>query len=108
MSLRRLAVQRDANEPAIVAALEAVGATVTRLNMRDVPDLLVGFRRENYLLEVKRPAGKRGGTSDDGQRLSEGQEIWHCTWRGRTPAVVRTPEEALIAIGAINREEQGE
>ncbi len=55
------------------------------------PDLLVGFRGETYLLEVKSPKG----------RLEDSQVTWHADWRGRPVAVVRTPTEALRAIGAL-------
>lgn len=99
MSLRRLAIRRDANEGPIVDALLAAGATVLRLNMKDVPDLLVGFRGRNVLMEIKNPPGPKGGTSADGQHLSFDQHAWHLAWRGLTPVVVRTPAEALRAIG---------
>lgn len=56
----RRAAKRDANELAIVEALETCGCTVRRLNDADLPDLVVwrpawgSFVR---LLEVKSPAG---------------------------------------------------
>ncbi len=97
----RRAAKRDANEWAIVDALRAVGATVLRLNDSDCPDLLVGFHGVNFLMETKRPPGKRGGTSADGQHLSEGQAAWHAAWGGLRPVVVRTPGEALAVIGVV-------
>ena len=51
----RYDAKRDANEPEIVEALEAVGAKVLRL---DDVDLLVGYRDRLYLLEVKTPTGR--------------------------------------------------
>lgn len=93
----RRAAKRDANEAAIVTALEAVGATVERLSAKDAPDLLVGYRGVNVLLEVKRPAGKRGGTSH--RDLLPGQAAWHAGWRGAAPVVARTVADALAAIG---------
>lgn len=103
------AVHRDKAEPAIIAALEAVGASVEQL---DVVDLLVGFRNENHLLEVKTPGEvrvykerRKDGTLQTaniaGGKLSDSQQRWHGRWRGRKPVVVYTPEEALRAIGAI-------
>lgn len=90
----------------MVDALERVGATVERLSAKDAPDLLVGFRGVNTLLEVKQPAGKRGGTSH--RDLLPGQAEWHAAWRGAAPVVVRTAEEALAAIGVyVNPERQG-
>jgi hypothetical protein len=101
MSIHRRAARRDANEAEIIAALRAVGATVQQLSGEDVPDLLVGFRGVDYLVEVKMPLGPKGGASD--RVLSEGQATWHAAWRGRPPVVVRAVEEALAAIGAVAR-----
>jgi hypothetical protein len=100
MSLNRRAAQRDKNEPEIVAALRTAGATVLHLSIRDAPDLLVGYLGNNFLLEVKQPAGPRGGTKHNHAELSEDQAAWHETWLGRTPVVVRSVAEALAAIGA--------
>lgn len=59
MSIRRHAARRDANEPAIVDALEAIGVFVRRLSEPGLPDLLCYHPREGIrLLEVKMPAGK--------------------------------------------------
>lgn len=91
------AKRRDPNEAAIVAALRKAGATVTPLH---VPvDLLVGYRGKNYLLEVKRPPGKSGGTSESGQRLNPNQRKFFDEWAGQV-RVVTSASEALLAIGA--------
>ena len=83
--------KRDANEPAIIKALEAVGATVEQIPTgKGVCDLLVGYWFRNYLLEVKIPKGK----------LNKVQKVWHSEWKGQK-CVVYTPEDALRAIGAI-------
>lgn len=90
MSPRR-AARIDKNQPEIVQALRAVGASVEPLHAvgSGVPDLLVGYRGANYLLEVK---GTRG-------RLTKHQVPWHDGWRGQV-CVVRTVSEAFEAIGA--------
>ncbi len=101
MALSRYANQRDANEQLIVDALVGVGASVERL---DTPlDLLVGFRGVNYLLEVKLPLGPRGGKS--GSSLTSDQVTFFRTWRGQR-CVVRSWNEALMAIGAMGRAEE--
>lgn len=93
MSLYRRAARRDIAEPAIVAALERVGADVTRLSIKDEPDLLVGYHGILRLLEVK--TGKRKPTLKQAARMAELK-------RKHLPvAVARTPEDALQAIGAI-------
>lgn len=89
----RRAQRRDANEPAIIEALQAVGCTVEQLSLEDGPDLLVGRLGLNYLLEVKRPA----------EDLSDGQGDWHRDWNGQR-ATVHTPSEALAAIGFGGRD----
>ena len=89
-SLTRLAARRDENEAAIVQALRKAGATVELLSATNIPDLIVGYRGQNYLLEVKTEKGK----------LKEGQKNWASHWRGQH-AVVRTVDEALQVIGAI-------
>ena len=84
----------DANQARIVAALRAAGATVTLLHEvgGGCPDLLVGFRGQNFLLEVKNPETKGF--------LTESQYQWHDAWRGWA-MVVENETEALVAVGAI-------
>ncbi len=86
----------DANQQAIIDALRAAGATVHSLHRvgGGCPDLLVGFRGQNYLLEVKNP--------DTYGRLGKKQLAWHKEWRGSV-ATVWDVEEALVAIGAIEQ-----
>lgn len=90
----RRAAHTDANQTAIVAALRKVGAKVTSLAAvgGGVPDLLVGFRGVNVLLEVKNPE-----QSKRDQRLRKSQREFHATWPGKV-AVVRTAEEAVLAV----------
>ena len=92
------AQQRDVNEPAIIAALEAVGASVDPLpggNGR--PDLLVGFRQQNFLLEIKNPEA-----DSDKRRLNALQKKWHANWQGRAH-LVETVEQALLVVGAVKQ-----
>lgn len=93
MSIHRRAAKRDGNETEIKNALKAVGASVVTISAKGVCDLLVGFRGVNYLLETK---NKRGKLTPDQETFFEG-------WQGQA-AVVRTVEDALVAIGAMNRE----
>ena len=93
-SPRRYAVSRvqsDANHGAIAHALRQCGASVVDLRAvgAGVPDLLVGYRGASWLLEVKTDAGK----------LRESQDVFAATWRGGPVVVVRSPAEALVAIG---------
>lgn len=99
MSIHRRDAKRDMNEAPIVEALIAAGASVTRLSDKGVPDLLVGYGGRTCLLEVKAPAGERGGQKRGAAGLTEEQRGWWATWLGDPPVIVHTPEEALRAIG---------
>lgn len=93
----RRAAAVDANQPEIVAALRKAGATVQPLHGvgEGCPDLLVGYRGKNWLLEVKdvnKPPSKK--------KLNERQVEWHDGWKGHV-ATVETSGAALAVIGAI-------
>lgn len=93
----RRAAKVDRNQPEIIRCLRRAGAEVEPLHAvgKGCPDLLVGFRGMNYLLEVKdgeKPPSKRTLTPD--------QIVWHEKWRGQKE-VVKNVEEALKAIKAL-------
>lgn len=83
----------DNNQAEIISTLRKVGASVQTLHEvgRGVPDILVGYRHANYLLEVKSSKGK----------LNARQCEWHQSWNGHV-FVVHNSWEALEAIGAVN------
>ncbi len=92
--LVRRAAKIDQNQTEIIEGLRAIGATVEVLSAvgRGCPDILVGWRGQNTLLELKndkKPPSQR--------RLTEDQVIWHATWRGQV-AVVKTLIEAIEAL----------
>jgi hypothetical protein len=95
--------RRDPGEAPIVAALRAAGCLVKQLSETDLPDLLVGLRGRFVLVEVKEPAGPKGGTSKKGQKLREGQRIFAMTCHalGLPVHVAHSPEEALRALGLL-------
>ena len=92
----RRAAKVDDTQDAIVKALRATGASVLSLAAvgNGAPDLLVCVREGEcewlYTLECKTGKGK----------LRASQEKFAAEWRG-TVHVVRTPDEALRVIGAI-------
>lgn len=92
--MRAYGNRRDANEPPIVEGLRDVGASVEHLNAKGVPDLLVGYRGRNWLLEIKDPSRKPSE-----RRLTEDQQVWHMLWQGQA-VKIETLDEALAAIGA--------
>jgi len=87
----------DSNQAEIVAALRDVGATVQHLHEvgKGCPDLLVGYRGFNYLLEVK--DGKKPPSA---RELTKKEHKWHVEWKGNVQ-IVLNPEGALRAIGVI-------
>ena len=88
MSRRRV----DNNQGEIVNALRSVGASVVSLASlgKGVPDLLVGWRGANILLEVKNLAGR-------GDRLTPAEQDFLDAWRGQA-AVARNIDEALAVL----------
>jgi hypothetical protein len=80
------------NQSTIVAALRAVGATVTVLTgsgLPGLPDLLVGFGGINILMKVKNRSNRC--------RLSPSQKDWIRRWAGQI-AVVYNKDDALNVI----------
>ena len=88
----RWAAKTDANQAEIVAALRDAGASVLVLSRvgQGCADLAAGVRGETFFLEVKTDAGK----------LTPREQEFMDEWRGHY-AIVRTPEEALRAIGLM-------
>jgi len=93
----RRSAKVDRNQAEIVAALRAVGATVQPLHQvgAGCPDLLVGFRGLNYLIEVK---DWQAQASD--RKLNPAQVEWHGGWKGSV-AKVETVDAALAVIGTV-------
>jgi len=85
----RRAARIDANQNELVQALRKIGAKVLFLHTlgHDNPDVLVGFRRRNVLLEIKRP----------GKGATKGQAEFAETWPGETH-VVHSIDEAVSAV----------
>lgn len=87
----RFARKPDENQAVIISALEKAGALVHDMSLMGsgFPDLFVGYKSCFYLLEVK--VGKR--------KLNKLQVPFHRKWHGYNIHIVRSPEEALEALG---------
>lgn len=85
MSINRRAAKRDSNERDIVNALIGVGASVTRLSAKGVPDALVGYRGITHLAEIKSQRGK----------LTLDQIEWQANWYGGDVVILRNVDEAI-------------
>ena len=82
----------DNNQKEIVDALRGIGASVLVLSQvgGGCPDLLVGYRGKEYLLEIKAKNGD----------LSDSQKEFFDNWQGR-PYIVRSVDEALELLNCI-------
>lgn len=90
----KYARRADGNQPEIVAALRAAGATVQALHTvgMGVPDLLVAYRNRTMVMEIKDPTKPK---SD--RKLTPAQQKWHDMWIGEKH-IVETVEQALAAL----------
>jgi hypothetical protein len=95
----RRAAKVDRNQAEIVAALRDIGATVQPLHAvgAGCPDLLVGFRGVNYLIEVKdwqKPPSQR--------KLNDFQVEWHGGWKGQVAKVETVGAAVALVTGQVN------
>ena len=92
--MTRYALRVDANQSAVVSALEAAGATVQIVGKP--LDLLVGIRGKFMLIEVK-----DGAKVKSAQKPTKAQEKFFERFPGYPWSIVDGPEAALRAIGCI-------
>jgi len=90
----RRAARIDENQPGIVKALNDLGASVQLLHAvgGGCPDLLIGWKGKNYLVEIKNQRKPKGD-----QQLTPAQVYWHNGWTGQK-AIARTIEEVILII----------
>lgn len=92
----RHAARVDANQAEIVAALRKAGASVWIIGLP--VDLLVGFRGQSLLMEVKTVTGKRDPKPSKHTQL---QKDFMLEWRGGAVSTVTDVEGALRALGVL-------
>ena len=82
----------DSNQPEIVATLRGMGCSVQHLHAvgKGVPDLLVGCRGVNLLVEVK----------VDAAELNDLQGAWHTKWTGQA-VIIRSSEQAAELVQTV-------
>lgn len=88
------AAKIDANQTEIVAALRKIGCTVQILSSvgKGCPDILVGYRGKNFLLEIK-----DGAKPVSAQKLTPDQVEWHDLWSGQVN-VVNCVDQAIKIV----------
>jgi hypothetical protein len=93
----RRANRIDENQNDIVAALRKAGATVRVISQGEgIPDLLVGFRGETILLEVK-----DGNKPPSARTLTPAEKKFFDEWEGGLCMVVKSVEDALELLEGI-------
>lgn len=93
----RRAARTDANQTDIVDALRKVGASVaiTSAVGDGFPDLVVGHRGRNFLLEIK-----DGDKPPSRWKLTKAEQKFFDEWLGEVN-VIKSVEEALELLGVI-------
>ena len=86
----------DANHSQVVDALRRIGCSVrsTAALGRGFPDLAVGYRGMNFLLEVK-----DGSKPPSARKLTEDEQKFLLEWRGHY-AVVESANDAIAIVTA--------
>jgi len=93
----RRANRIDDNQNDIVTALRKAGATVRVISQGEgIPDLLVGFRGETILLEVK-----DGNKPPSARTLTPAEKKFFDEWEGGLCMVVKSVEDALELLEGI-------
>ena len=89
----------DSNQVEIVRALVSMQCTVVHLHTlgKGVPDILVGCRGINVLVEIK-----DGEKALSKRQLNATQIAWHANWRGLTPVVISSSDEARALVNYCN------
>jgi Holliday junction resolvase len=90
----------DTNQTQIVKALRDMGCTVEHLHAvgKGCPDIVVGFKARNFLLEIK---------ADDKKILTLDQVNWHRLWKGQVN-VVTSVDDAKNLIWKLSDEYRSE
>ena len=89
----RRAARRDDNEQDIIKAMREAGAYVKVINDEGLFDLLVNYRGETMLIEVK-----DGAKSPSARRLTEAEQKFHDEWPGSDLYIINSVEEALALL----------
>ena len=97
--MRRFA-RIDANQTAVITALRKLGCSVQSLaSVGDgCPDILVGWRGRNFLMEVK-----DGEKAPSDRKLTAAEAHFLATWKGGPAVVVESEQEAINAVIAHAR-----
>ncbi len=87
----------DSNQAEIVETLRAMGASVapTHTLGSGFPDLVVGWRGINLLLEIK-----DGEKAPSKRQLTPDEQRWHDDWRGQI-VVIQSARDAIALLNGL-------
>ena len=87
----------DDNQKEIVKVFRAMGATVQHLHYvgKGCPDVLVGFRGINELVEIK-----DGAKPPSQRKLTNDEQEWHKAWNGSI-TIIDSIDQATMLIGRL-------
>jgi len=89
----RRAARRDAGEQDIIKAMREAGAYVRAINDEGLFDLLVSYRGETLMIEVK-----DGSKPPSARRLTDAEQKFHDEWPGSDLYIVNSVEEAIALL----------
>lgn len=94
--MARLNGRVDGNQKQITKELRAAGCTVAILSNlgKGIPDILVGYGKRNYLVELKDPAQPKSK-----QKLTPDEVAFFETWKGGC-LIATTTQQILDVIQA--------
>lgn len=89
--------KRDGNQDQIVAELRQAGVSVAVTHQLGggFPDIVTGFRGQNYQFEIKDP-----GQPPSKRKLTPAEEKYHDEWKGQVD-IILSADEALNIMGAL-------
>lgn len=89
----RTASRVDANQPAVVKALRAIGASILYTHqLKNCFDILVGYRGRTFLMEIK---------ASEKEQLTPGEAEFRRTWCGSPYHIVYSPDQAIRIITTL-------
>lgn len=93
----RRAASVDANQSQLVQAARRLGASVQPLHRvgQGCPDLLIGFRGLNFVIEVK-----DGDKIPSQRRLTPDEQRWHDGWCGQVCVVESVDQLIRLLLGS--------
>ena len=94
----RARAKTDANHAAVVDALRRIGASVrSTASIGDgFPDIAVGYRGQNFLLEIK-----DGSKVPSRRALTDEEKLFAFEWRGHY-AVVTSADQAIAVVTTLD------